>query len=84
MALDQCYSIQQLATHARVSVSTVRHYINMGEVPKCFGSRTRPIYTNAHLSALMRTRRGLEGNVRLGHIAESAPFPAHTIKVSTP
>lgn len=74
------YTIQQLATHARVSVRTVRYYIEKGEVPRPFGSRSSPIYTDAHLRALMRTRNELASNVRLGHIQESKPTP-HVVRV---
>jgi DNA-binding transcriptional MerR regulator len=80
VARDECYTIQQLATHARVSVRTVRHYISVGDVPSHYGSRTKPIYTNAHLRALMRVRSELEANVRLGHIRESRRT-SHTVKV---
>ena len=81
MGRDECYTIQQLATHARVSVWTVRHYIKKGEVPPHYGSRTNPIYTNVHLRELMRVRNDLAANVRLGHTRDAHPKP-HTVKVS--
>jgi DNA-binding transcriptional MerR regulator len=75
---DESYSIQQLATEARVSVNTVRKYIQMGLVSRPGGYRCAPIYTNTHLRELMHVRRSMEGNVRLGDIRD-IPIHSETI-----
>jgi DNA-binding transcriptional MerR regulator len=77
---DEAYSIQQLATEARVSVATVKSYIYQGLVDRPDGPRCAPIYTNRHYRQLMRIRNRLEGNVRLRDLRDDKPY--HTIKIT--
>lgn len=57
--MESAYTLQQIAAEAGVSVATIRYYITQGAVPRNYGSRSNPVWTDDHLRAVMRVRRAL-------------------------
>jgi DNA-binding transcriptional MerR regulator len=78
---DESYTIQQLATHARVSIATIRKYQDKGLVDRRDGTDCSPIYTNRHLRQILWVIKQRESNVTLDVMRDMPRYNGHVVKL---